>query len=82
MIIDYEDKILVQPAVVQGDSLWIDTSNYTHYEKENIVLQYSRYESVNIGVALDDSKQLRKTEEVPSENSGEYVNDEKLTQIS
>lgn len=50
VVVDYEDKVLVQQAVEQDSSLQIDTSNYSYFDKKDIVLRYSKYESVSIGV--------------------------------
>lgn len=49
VIVDYEDKVLVQPAVDENGSLRIYTSNYAYFDKKDIVLRYSKYESVSIG---------------------------------
>ena len=50
VIVDYEDKILVQQAIEQDGSLLIDTSSYTYFDKKDIVLRYSEYTSVSIGI--------------------------------
>lgn len=49
VVVDYEDKVLVQQAVEQDSSLQIDTSSYTYFDKKDIIFRYVEYESVVIG---------------------------------
>lgn len=62
VVCDYEDKVLVQRAVEQDGSLWIDTSGYSYFEKKDIILRYSKYDSVSIGP-------VNETEQLPAQNS-------------
>lgn len=50
VIVDYEDKVLVQQALEQDQLLQIDTSSYTYFDKKDIILRYSKYETVRIGM--------------------------------
>lgn len=50
VVVDYEDKVLVQQAAEQNGTLQIDTSSYTYIDKKDIVLQYTEYASVDIGL--------------------------------
>lgn len=50
VVVDYEDKVLVQQAAEQNGTLQIDTSSYTYFDKKDIVLQYAEYASVDIGL--------------------------------
>lgn len=48
VVVDYEDKVLVQQAIEQDETLQIDTSSFTYFDKKDIVLQYKEYTSVSI----------------------------------
>lgn len=48
VVVDYEDKVLVQPAIEQKGTLLIDTGSFTYLDKKDIVLRYSKYTSVGI----------------------------------
>lgn len=56
VVVDYEDKVLVQQAAEQNGTLQIDTSSYTYFDKKEIVLQYKEYTSVNIGLPEESEK--------------------------
>lgn len=49
VVVDYEDKVLVQQAVEQNDSLHIYTESFSFFDKKDIVLRYSEYAAVSIG---------------------------------
>ena len=48
VVVDYEDKVLVQQAIEQDGTLQIDTSSFTYFDKKDIVLRYKEYTSVSI----------------------------------
>lgn len=56
VVVDYEDKVLVQQAKEQGEVLQIDTSSFTYFDKKDIVLRYKEYISVSIG-PMEESEQ-------------------------
>lgn len=56
VVVDYGDKVLVQKAIEQNGILQIDTSRYTYLDKQNLILQYSKYESVSIGEEKENDR--------------------------
>ncbi|MBP3541539.1 MAG: hypothetical protein J6K72_06990 [Clostridia bacterium] len=48
VIVDYEDRVLVQPAIEQDGTLQITTDCYKYLEKKDLDLGYSKYEVVTI----------------------------------
>lgn len=58
VVVDYEDKVLVQQAIEQGEMLQIDTSSFTYFDKKNIVLRYKEYTSVSIGPLEEDDQPI------------------------
>ena len=50
VVVDYSDRVLAQQANEENGILNIDTSSYTYFDKKELVLQYSKYENVVIGV--------------------------------
>lgn len=48
VVVDYEDKVLVQQAAEEDGTLQIDTSSFAYFDKNNIVLRYKEYTSVSI----------------------------------
>ncbi len=51
VVVEYEDKVLVQQATEKDGALQIDTSCYTYFDKIDIVLRYTEFTSVNITLA-------------------------------
>ena len=52
VVVDYSDRVLVQQATEENGVLTIDTSRYFYFDKNDLILRYSKYEGVTIG--LDD----------------------------
>lgn len=48
VIVDYTDKVLVQQACEQGNTLAINADNYSFFEKNNVTYQFKKYENVII----------------------------------
>lgn len=48
VIVDYTDRVLVQKACEQGDTLVINTDSYSLFEKSNVTFQFKKYENVII----------------------------------
>lgn len=72
VIVDYSDKVLAQKATVEANLLSIDTTSYIYFDKNEIALQYSKFDSVKICSGKETVQPLvqnnlpEKTEEVLS----------------
>lgn len=62
VIIDYSDRMLAQRARIDQNMLYIDTSEYCYFSKENIHFVYNTYDDVIIMDSASDE-----TEEMDSD---------------
>ena len=48
VIVEYSDRVLVQPATIEAGALHINTNRYEYLPKDNLNLQYTEFETVII----------------------------------